>query len=105
MNMTRIFKFSIILFIVIICANTFSFASGINMDLSNNAASNTTSNTTGNTTQNTNSARNTATNNQSPITPNSSSALSSSTLEVSTIINILLIVVGILLILFCVSSI
>ena len=44
--MTRIFKFLIILFIIMMCVHTTILASGINMDLSNNSASNTSTNTT-----------------------------------------------------------
>ncbi|MCI9275573.1 MAG: hypothetical protein HFJ24_06410, partial [Clostridia bacterium] len=59
--MTRIFKFSIILFIIMMCVHTTILASGINMDLSNNSASNTSTNTTDNTVYGANTVENTDT--------------------------------------------
>lgn len=109
--MKKILRFSLILFTFLVLANfTFVSASGINMNLSgnnsttnssdetvygSNSNANADSNVTTDVPENTNANSNTGT--QIPI--NSSAALSSSNLELSTVINIILIVLGILLIL------
>lgn len=121
--MNRILKISLILFAIIILASTAVQATGIDMNLSSNTSN--TTNTTNNTNNNNvvddtvlggnvNGASNTAnTSNVSTMTtgnqqelsqgqinqPTSSAALSSSTLGISNIINIILIVLGLLLIL------
>lgn len=111
--MNKILKISLIIFVMIILASTAVQAAGINMNLSSNT-SNTTN--TANTANNVNVADDTVlgenTSNVSTTTgndqersqsqinqPTASAALSSSTLGISNIINIILIVLGLLLIL------
>lgn len=110
--MKKFFKISLILFVFfILISTTFVSASGINMNLSGNNSGVTNSsdetvygsnsNTNSNSDETSDGQENTNVNSNigSQIPINSSASLSSSNLELPTIINIILIVLGILLIL------
>lgn len=99
-----IFNFLIVFFAFIIFANTsLVFASGIDMNLSNNTNNSNIDDTVyGSNSNNSNTNTNSNSSIQTPNTPinvGSSGALSSSNLSLPTIINIILIVIGILLLL------